>query len=256
MGNDKINKQVEAIVNFYHASRAAPRWSRTRRRFTETEANAFFVGVMLDQIQDADRAWEGAEYLVDNYFRETDDFWGEIANTRLATIRRICRNGYEGKAFALRYATNSFPKRLKAAAKRIVSHYSSDVRNIWNGVGKENVDEIYWRFKELEGIGDALAKMAQFNLVRDYGVAGGKSSKNFMSVKPDIHLQRVLFRVGMCSRKTPRSVVDVTSALNLKSPADFDWAVWKIGRSYCRPKDPNCCDCPLKEVCDQQGLHP
>ena len=238
------------------ADQHAPRWSQVRKRFNKTEANAFFVGVMLDQMQDADRAWEGAEYLVDNYFRETDNFWGEIANTRLTTIRRICRNGYEGQAFALHFATNSFPKRLKAAAKRIVSDYSSDVRNIWNGVGKEDVDKIYWRFKEFEGIGDALAKMAQFILVRDYGVAGGRASKKYMSVKPDVHLQRVMFRLGMCEEESARSVIVIADSLKLRSPADFDWAVWNIGRSYCHSKDPNCCDCPLKEVCDQQGLHP
>ena len=166
-------------------------------------------------MQDADRAWEGAEYLVDNYFRETDNFWGEIANTRLTTIRRICRNGYEGQAFALHFATNSFPKRLKAAAKRIVSDYSSDVRNTWNGVGKEDVDKIYWRFKEFEGIGDALAKMAQFILVRDYGVAGGRASKKYMSVKPDVHLQRVMFRLGMCEEESARSVIVIADSLKL-----------------------------------------
>ena len=254
MRNDEVIRKVQAIMQFYHESSNAPGWSQVRKRFNKTEADAFFVGVMLDQGQPAPRAWDGAKYLVEYYFDETDDFWCEISNTHLATIKRICRRGYEEASFALGVQAGPFPKRLKAAAKRIVSDYSSDVRNIWNGVEKEDVDRIYRRFKEFEGIGDALAKMAQFILVRSHGVAGGEDSKKFMSVKPDVHLQRVLFRVGICCEETPSSVVAATDALNLRSPADFDWAVWEIGRTYCHSNDPDCCDCPLKAACDQRGL--
>ena len=256
MGNGTSSRKTEAIIQFYRASSEAPYWSTARRRFTEKRANSFFVGVMLDQMQPAERAWKGAKYLVDNYFRETDYFWSEIENTHLTRLRNICRTGYNEQSFALNVVANSFPNRLKSAARKIVSDYNSDVRNIWNGVDKKDVDEIYRRFAEFEGIGDALAKMAQFILVRDYGVAGGRASKKYMSVKPDVHLQRVMFRLGMYEEESARSVIVIADSLKLRSPADFDWAVWNIGRSYCHSKDPNCCDCPLKEVCDQQGLHP
>ena len=83
-----------------------------------------------------------------------------------------------------------FPKNLKSAAIKIVEEYESDARNVWNGIDMENVDQIYWRFMEFEGIGDALAKMAQFILVRDYGIAGGNRSKKYLSVKPDVHVRR------------------------------------------------------------------
>ena len=129
--------------------------------------------------------------------------------------------------------------------------YDSDVRNIWNHVNKEDVDQIYRRFKNFDGIGDALAKMGQFILVRSYGVAGGKKSKKYMSVKPDVHLQRVLFRLGICESETPASVIKNTEGLNLKSPADFDWAVWKIGQSYCFASSPICRSCPLDAVCEK-----
>lgn len=253
MANDPVTK-IQTIMQFYRESPNKPRWSKTRREFTELKANAFFVWVMLNQGQLAERADNAADYLVNNYFRETGNFWAEIADTRLKTIKVICQTGYEGKAFALRFASNSFPYRLKAAAKKIVSDYDSDVRKIWNKLAKEDVDKIYCRFKEFEGIGDALARMAQFSLVRKYGVAGGKASKKYMSVKPDVHVQRVLFRLGICEQKTPRSVMVVTNDLNLRSPADFDWAVWKIGKLYCHSNYPECFNCPLEQVCEQRGL--
>ena len=69
-------------------------------------------------------------------------------------------------------------------------------RKIWS-VKPHEVNLIYDRFVEFDGIGDALAKMAQFALVRNNGVAGGKTNQAKMSVKPDLLVQRVLFRTGI-----------------------------------------------------------
>ena len=245
-------EQVRKIMEYYR--KYGPPWSSTRRRFSERKANEFFVGVMLDQGQDADRAWDAGKYMVENYFSGTEDFWCGVAKTHHSTIGKICRTGYLGKAFALGVKVNVFPKNLKAAANKIVDEYGSDVRNIWNNIGKKDVDKIYFRFKEFDGIGDALAKMAQFILVRSYGIAGGKESKKYMSVKPDIHLQRVLFRLGIAERQTAASVASGADRLKLSSPADFDWAVWDIGRSYCHSNAPDCSNCPLDEVCESHHL--
>ena len=243
---------VQRIVQFYRGHPDAPKWSMKRRRFREARANKFFVGLLLDQLQTADRAWEGATYLVDNYFTATGNFWQEISESHHATVRSICIRGFDGQPFALGVNINSFPRQLRAAAKKIVDEYDSDVRKIWNNVSKEDVDQIYWRLKDFDGIGDALAKMGQFILVRSYGVAGGRKSKKYMSVKPDIHLQRVLFRLGICESETPTSVVENTERLNLRSPADFDWSVWTIGRSYCHATNPNCGSCPVEAVCEKK----
>lgn len=202
------SEAVEIIMQFYRAHPDAPKWSGKRRRFHETRANRFFVGLLLDQLQPAERAWKGAGHLVDNYFRVTGNFWREITETHHATVRRICTHGFNGQPFALGMRVNAFPRQLRAAGRKIVDEYDADVRNIWNNVGKEDVDEVYWRLSEFDGIGDALAKMGQFILVRSYGIAGGRKSKKYMSVKPDVHLQRVLFRLGVCESEAPAPVIE------------------------------------------------
>ena len=244
---------VARIMQFYKEHPDAPKWSRKRRRFREARANKFFVGLLPDQLQTADRAWEGAGYLVDTYFTTTGTFWHEISETHHSTVRKICTQGFKEQPFALGMRVNSFPRQLRSAARKIVDDYNSDVRKIWNNVSKEHVDHIYWRLKDFDGIGDALAKMGQFVLVRSYGVAGGRKSKKYMSVKPDVHLQRVLFRLGICESETPTSVVESTEGLNLRSPAHLDWAVWKIGQSYCHASNPNCGSCPLDAVCEKNS---
>ena len=243
------NDQVGKVLSYYR--NYGPEWSESRKRFSERKANKFFVCVMLDQMMSADRVGKAGEYLVANYFNNTDNFWREIVSNHHATIKRICTTGYCGQAFALGMKVNVFPKNLKSAAKKIVEEYDSDVRNVWNGIDMENVDLIYERFKEFEGIGDALAKMAQFILVRDYGIAGGKKSKKYMSVKPDVHVRRVLFRLGISEEETSASVISGVDKLNLQSQADFDWAVWKIGRDHCHASEPDCSDCPLERVCEK-----
>ena len=253
----KFNSIESTAMEYFKKESEGPEWSAVRRRFSEQGANAFFVGVMLDSAQIANRAWEGGKHLVNNHFNETSNFWEDVANTHLNTVKRICRTGYERKQYAIRFNASTpknkgFPEYLKKNAKKIMEDYEGDVRNIWNGIRPQEVHVIYDRFKEFWGIGDALAKMAQFILVRSYGIAGGKEIKKKMKVKPDRHVKRVLYRLGISEDKSPNSVIDATEKMKLKSPADFDWAIFDIGRKYCNPKEPKCSDCPLNKVCQKR----
>lgn len=249
-------KSIESAAMEYSKSEG-PEWSEARRRFSEQEANAFFVGVMLDKGQKANRAWEGGEHLVNNHFNKMSNFWEDVVTTHLSTVRKICKTGYEGKQYAYRFDTSSkerkgFPDHLKENAKKIIEDYEGDVRNVWNGVRPEEVDVIYDRFREFSGIGDALAKMAQFILVRDCGIAGGKEIRKKLKVKPDLHVRRVLYRLGIAEDKSVKSVIDATEKMKLKSPADFDWAIFDIGRNYCFKSKPNCSECHLNKVCQKR----
>ena len=226
----------------------APEWN-DRKYPKRTVANGFFLGVMLDMTQPADRAWDAGKHLANNHFNQTGNFWNNVTNTNLDTIRKICRTGYDGKAYAAGWHVNKFPKRLKENAKMIISKYESDVRNIWNHVRPEDVHVIYDRFLEFSGIGDALARMAQFILVREYGIAGGAKNKRLMKVKPDVHVCRVSFRLGVSESKAVGAVDKAIDRLKLKSPADFDWVLFDVGKKYCKPSRPKCPDCPLNKVC-------
>lgn len=225
------------------------RWADTRRQFSKETANKFFIGVMLDQGQVVERAWDSANYLVENYFTKSDDFWGKIATTHHSSIKIMCQKGYEGKSFAIKNTFDTFPVNLKLAAKKIIKEYESDVRNIWN-VTPQDVSVIYDRLIEFPGIGDGLAKMAQFILVRTYGIAGGKKNQRQMAIKPDILVRRVLHRTGIAESEHINAAITAAEDLGLESPADFDAATWIIGREYCFKSNPNCTACPIQNICD------
>jgi endonuclease III len=228
-------------------------WTEKRLRFSITKANKFFIGIMLDQGQSADRAWDGGDHLVENHFKHKKGFWYGISETSLNKVTKICKRGYEETSYASNYNYNKFPRWLKSAANKMLTEYDGDPRNIW-AISQANVSLIYDRLKEFDGIGDALAKMGQFILVRSYGVAGGKDSQHLMSIKPDNLVRRVMYRTGISPSLKVRDVVASTDKLHLNSPADFDAASWMIGRNYCSNSSPKCADCPISEGCKRVGL--
>jgi endonuclease III len=204
---------------------------------------------MLDQGQLAERAWNGGEHFVENQFTGRRGFWKEILAAHPQTVKSICTSGYEGKSYASVYCTNKFPGWLRSAAQKMLDTYQGDPRTIW-AVAPENVSLIYDRFLGFDGIGDALAKMAQFILVRNFRVAGGKKNQSKMSVKPDVLVRRVLARTGITKSDALPHVLTSLNELKLSRPADFDASLWVVGRKFCSKTDPNCSECPLQPVCE------
>lgn len=248
-----MKKAAAQILNYYAKLKDKNeydwvKWSDKRKRFTEDSANAFFIGVMLDQGQVAERAWNGGKHLVKNHFTNASNFWEGIAKTPPRTIKEICQKGYDGNSYASVFCFNKFPRWLHSASIKMLHDYNGDPRNIWNVKG-EDVELIYSRFKEFDGIGDALSKMAQFILVRNYGVAGGIKNRHKMSVKPDELVRRVLFRTGISASNRIRDSLTAIERLRLLSPADFDAAAWIIGREYCLKTNPKCSLCPILKSC-------
>lgn len=229
------------------------RWNTARSKFTVSRANSFFIGVLLDQGQIAERAWDGAEHLVANHFQHEDGFWKGICQTSAGDIKGICQKGFDGKSYALRLIYNKFPIWLRNAAERMIDVYKGDPRNIWK-VDSDESYAIYERLKEFDGIGDALAKMGQFILVRNYGVCGGSESQHLLKIKPDELVRRAMFRSGLSKTPKQKDVIESAESLKLKSPADFDAALWLIGRTYCLKTRPKCEKCPINRDCQHIGL--
>ena len=221
-------------------------WSETRKRFTLQTASSFFIGVMLDQGQQAERSSEGANHFVETYFPE-ESIWEDIAATHLNRLTSICQKGWDGTSYALHYNYSKFPKALKENAKIIVKNYASDPRNIWN-VAPNDVEQIYIRFNKFVLIGDALAKMAQFALVRK-GIAGGIQSKQYLKAKPDIHVSKVLYRMSLSENESPKSAIRCIEMAEVSSQADLDAVLFNVGRDFCFKNKPLCDECILNTCC-------
>lgn len=74
---------------------------------------------------------------------------------------------------------------------------------------------------------------------------------NKPSVIVDTHINRVSQRLGISDSKKPE---DTQKALMDTVPQnrwdDMDIAFIVLGRTCCRPKNPNCTDCPVSKLCE------
>ena len=228
------------------------KWRNYRRCLSITKANVFFIHIMLEQFGNTYRSECAAKHFVANHFNKTDHFWNEIGNTSDAKLRCICQKGYNGQFYLLGYSCNKFLIWLKKNARKMIDEYNSDPRNIWNNA---KVDEIRNKFSKFHGIGRALSRMATNQLVKRYSVAGGKRVKNHLFLKPDIQLKRVMSRIGFIENENEIEVLkaerDMKESGILRSPADFDAAIWVIGNEYCHKQNPKCKNCPINYVCDR-----
>jgi len=229
------------------------KWATYRRRFTIKSASQFFIGVMLDKLMTAERAWAGGEQIVDIYFN-TDDIWNCIRKIHINKLSKIISDGFDNSYNDTIYRgsycgiDSKFPRHLKNNSKIMIDKYQGNPRNIWN-VNAEDVEIIYERFIEFDGIGDALAKMAQFILVRKHGVAGGIESKRFLKVKPDRHVCKVVKRLGISETDRPNNVIESIDNLDSDSQADIDAILFNIGREFCFSTNPQCERCPFDNEC-------
>ena len=253
--SEEKERIVQTVMSYYDQlvedGDPAAVWSPSRHKFNRKEADAFFVGVMLDYQQHAGRAWKGGEHIVDTHFQE-GDFWECVASSPLKKVEEVVRFGFDGKVYHRFWP--GVAAAIKKAADLITTQYAGDVRKIWAVRRSDNVDLIYERFKEFYGIGDALARMAQFILVRSYGVGGGREQQQNLHVKPDVHVRRVTRRLGLVQPHRGCNVGDEIAALKIKSPADFDLAVFRTGQYFCKAGRPNCSGCHLEDVCEKVGI--
>lgn len=70
------------------------------------------------------------------------------------------------------------------------------------------------------------------------------------SVIVDTHINRVSQRIGISCSKKPE---DTQRAITVTVPKDrwddLDIAFITLGRTFCRPKDPDCDGCPVSDLC-------
>ncbi len=119
-------------------------------------------------------------------------------------------------------------------------------------------------FDDLLAIGDA--KTIRDFLMKAHGIGIKKSNmtvllmKSFLkldvknielvSVAPDVHVCRVLERLGIVSTRKPEKVLEQLSVFKVNDPGSLDHSLWRIGKELCSEKEPNCAGCPVNGFCE------
>lgn len=105
-----------------------------------------------------------------------------------------------------------------------------------------------YRFLQFEGVGIKIATMAANILAREFKISF--SDYYSIDILPDVHIFRVIRRSGLVSRNAnAESIIYKARELNPEFPGIIDSSCWEIGRTWCRPKNPNCEECIIRTIC-------
>lgn len=201
-----------------------------------TNPFAFLVAVLLDQGVPAERAFSAPLVLAERL----GELSPEAVLARPSDVRR---------AMWMRPMPHRFPNQastwILAAARRIADGYGGRTERLWSG--QPTAKALQQRLEDFEGIGQKKAAMAVEILERDLGVRIGGLSGSDVAV--DVHVRRVFRRAGLVDSDTISEVVRAARVLHPERPGELDGPAWVIGRTWCRPRRPNCGACPLGWFC-------
>ena len=141
---------------------------------------------------------------------------------------------------------NVMAKVFYSAVQKIIIDYNGDASNIWKG--EPSSAAVVYRFLQFEGVGIKIATMAANILARDFKIPF--SDYYSIDISLDIHIRRVIRRSGLVSNDAnEESIIYKARELYPEFPGIIDYPCWGIGRTWCRPRNPNCEECIIKSDC-------
>jgi endonuclease III len=200
---------------------------------------AFLLAVIADYGMPAERAWQLPWRIkVDLGHLDPD----RIARLSAPELEAVIRRVPQGHRFPGEVA-----KYFIAAGRRVVSDYRGDVARIWSG---RDVPDALLHLDAFSGIGQKKSSMAVNILCRDLcWLKPVPSELTRIDVSYDIHVRRVFLRLGLVDEDTMMAVVGAARQLRPAYPGQLDLGAWHVGRTWCRPTDADCVECPLSAAC-------
>lgn len=200
--------------------------------------HAFVLGCVMDKQIKAENAWAIPYKVKEELGNFNIDF---LANVPLDEYKKLFNHGSYHR-FNDKCATEFYE-----AVHKIKEDYDGDASKIWSG--NPSSATVVYRFLEFEGIGIKIATMATNILARNFKIP--MSDYYSIDISPDIHVNRVMKRLGYVDDDASREqIIYKAREINPEFPGIIDLACFSVGREFCRPKNPQCEDCPLKNECD------
>jgi endonuclease III len=132
------------------------------------------------------------------------------------------------------------------AVQRISQVYQGDASKIWSG--RPSSAEVVYRFLQFRGVGPKIGAMAANILARDFKIPFSDYFSIDLAV--DVQVKRVFVRLGLVpSSDDNQAIIYKARALHPSFPGLFDFPAWEIGRKWCRPTNPLCNQCLMKDLC-------
>jgi len=202
----------------------------------KSSANAFLLGVLFTQGIPAERAWAGP-WLLSQRLGHLD--LRRLAAERGAVDAAFCRTP------ALHRFKHTMAGWVSDAAARLLGCYGGDAASIW--AAPATATQVSERLSGFRGIGRKKAAMAVQILIRHFGLQLAGLADT--TVAYDVHVRRVFLRAGLTESDTVEGLTVAARAACPESPGSLDLAAWLVGRTWCRPREPQCARCRIGEAC-------
>ncbi len=135
------------------------------------------------------------------------------------------------------------------AVQKIHTVYNDDASLIWKN--KPSSATVVYRFLQFKGAGIKIATMATNILVREYKIK--LSDYYSIDISPDVQVKRIFYRMGLVeSQDDVNLIIYKARELYPKFPGIIVVSCWEIGRTWCKPSNPNCEQCPLNDNCKKR----
>jgi endonuclease III len=209
----------------------------------ENNPHVFVLACLMDRQIKSEKAWMIPQKIFD--IVGTHDFF-KLKNIKQEEIAKIF---LENKIHRF---NNDMAKIFYEGIKTIEKKHYCDASNIWKD--KPSSALVVYRFLDFNGCGIKIATMASNILARQFKI--NFSDYYSIDISPDIHIKRVLSRMGLVS-DNPSSEMVIYKARELypKFPGVIDFSCWEIGRKYCHASKPDCRNCIVNFECKNKTIN-
>lgn len=211
----------------------------------EHHPHAFVLACVMDRQMLAERAWLIPHRIAE---RLGGDFkFSTLRALSLDDVSRLITTPPPLHRFKNRVSVSFYE-----GVQRIANVYGGDASRIWS----DNAPcyEVVARFRDFHGVGQKIAAMAVLILVREFKIP--LPDLPSLTLAPDVHVCRVFSRLGLCRENAaPDEVADRARSLHPAFPGILDFGAWEVGRTWCRPTNPRCGECVMREACPAAAHH-
>lgn len=204
--------------------------------------HAYVLACLMDRQIPAERAWS-IPYKIMSEFGDFE--FATLLKADLETYTELF------KRLSLHRFNAKMSEVFYEGIQRIHRHYEGDASLIW--ANNPSSATVVRRFLQFKGVGVKISTMATNILVRDFKIP--IADKLCIDISPDVQVKRVFARLGLIDYGASNDeLIYAVRELNPEYPGIFDLSAWEIGRTWCRPKQPDCEKCYLNQHCPKVGV--
>lgn len=262
---EQVIRHFNSMIEDYHPN-----------KFNNKNSLAPIVGTVCDQQINADVAWKIPEHMSEWLKSRGQEF-------KASVIRRIGKQ--ELQDWLKKHMSDKWPRGMSLqnperwldnisnyiirTCEKIELEYEDEPDNLFMvNNGNLSVPLVYFLLRQFSGIGPKKASMVARDFgrgkscdwltsvrerLREKGIEITVKHPQFTEVPIDVHVKRVLKRMGFARYREPQDFQNLARLIYPDNPGLVDDFIWNLGRNVCRTR-PKCSDCSLTSICENHKM--